>query len=243
LYVDRLFELTADYYAGENFSISLFFGSQSIIPSLFEKPVFTVYNSSITTVGAGLRYDTRDDPISPTRGINFFSSFSLLDKKINGPAEFITVNQILQVSLKKVIFDFDMYIEIFSRNILTLGLSVKEIQGDFLEESDLFKLGGNSSLRGYREEQFRGNRIAWSNIEYRYLVSKRSFLFAFFDTGYYLLSGDEQRKIVEQSGTKMGYGFGMSFETGIGLLSVSYAIASGEGFNNGKIHFGIINQF
>ena len=85
--------------------------------------------------------------------------------------------------------------------------------------------------------------MAWSNIEYRYLISRRSYLFAFFDSGYYLVNGDESKKIVETSAFKNGYGFGMSFETGIGLLSVSYALASGEGFSDGKIHFGIINQF
>lgn len=243
VYVDRFIEITADYQAGENFAFSATFASQSIIPTLFEKPVFTVYNSSILTGGVGLRYDTRDDPISPVSGINFFSSFSISNKKINGPAEFLTTNQVLQVNLKKINFDFDIFLEIFNRNIIALGVSVREIQGDFIEESDYFKLGGNSTLRGYREEQFRGNRVAWSNIEYRYLISRRSYLFAFFDSGYYLVNADEARKIVETSAFKNGYGFGMSFETGIGLLSVSYALASGEGFSDGKIHFGIINQF
>ncbi|MBK6681853.1 MAG: BamA/TamA family outer membrane protein [Ignavibacteriales bacterium] len=243
VYVDRFVEVTADYQTGENFSFSATFASQSIIPTLFEKPVFTVYNSSILTGGVGLRYDTRDDPVSPVSGINFFSSFSISNKKINGPAEFITSNQVLQVNLKKINFDFDLFLELFNRNIVALGVSVREIQGDFIEESDYFKLGGNSTLRGYREEQFRGNRVAWSNIEYRYLISRRSYLFAFFDSGYYLVNGDESKKIVETSAFKNGYGFGMSFETGIGLLSVSYALASGEGFSDGKIHFGIINQF
>lgn len=243
VYVDRFVEMTADYQTGENFSFSATFASQSIIPTLFEKPVFTVYNSSILTGGVGLRYDTRDDPVSPVSGINFFSSFSISNKKINGPAEFITPNQVLQVNLKKINFDFDLFLELFNRNIVALGVSVREIQGDFIEESDYFKLGGNSTLRGYREEQFRGNRVAWSNIEYRYLISRRSYLFAFFDSGYYLVNGDESKKIVETSAFKNGYGFGMSFETGIGLLSVSYALASGEGFSDGKIHFGIINQF
>lgn len=243
VYVDRFVEVTADYQTGENFSFSATFASQSIIPTLFEKPVFTVYNSSILTGGVGLRYDTRDDPVSPVSGINFFSSFSISNKKINGPAEFITPNQVLQVNLKKINFDFDLFLELFNRNIVALGVSVREIQGDFIEQSDYFKLGGNSTLRGYREEQFRGNRVAWSNIEYRYLISRRSYLFAFFDSGYYLVNGDESKKIVETSAFKNGYGFGMSFETGIGLLSVSYALASGEGFSDGKIHFGIINQF
>jgi len=243
LYVDRVIELTAEYFAGENFSLALNFSSRSVIPTLFERPIFTVFNSTITTGGIGLRYDTRDDPISPTGGINFFSYFSISNKKINGPQEFIRPGQLLQVNLRKITFDLDFFYEIFNRNIAALGVSVREIQGDLLEDSDLFRLGGNSTLRGYREEQFRGNRVAWTNIEYRFLLSKRSYLFGFFDTGYYLLTGDEGRAITETSAVKNGYGFGMSFETGIGLLSVSYALAAGEGFSDGKIHFGIINQF
>lgn len=243
LYVDRILELTADYYTGSNFSISLTFASQTIIPTLFAVPVFTVYNSSIITGGVGLKYDTRDDPISPVSGINFFSWFSLSNKKINGPKEFITPGQVLQVNLRKIVFDFDYYLELFNRNILAFGVSVREVQGDLLEESDLFRLGGNSTLRGYREEQFRGNRIAWSNLEYRFLTSTRSYLFAFFDAGYFLLNGNDEKKIAETSSFKTGYGFGMSFETGIGLLSVSYALAAGDGFSDGKLHFGIINQF
>lgn len=243
LYVDRVIELSAEYFAGENFSLALNFSSRSVIPTLFERPVFTVFNSTITTGGIGLRYDTRDDPISPTGGINFFSYFAISNKKINGPAEFITQGQQLQVNLRKITFDLDLYFEVFSRNIAAFGVSVREIQGDLLEDSDLFRLGGNSTLRGYREEQFRGNRVAWTNLEYRFLLTRRSYLFAFFDTGYYLLSGDNNRGIAEATAIKTGYGFGMSFETGIGLLSVSYALASGEGFSDGKIHFGIINQF
>lgn len=243
LYVDRVIELSAEYFAGENFSLALNFSSRSVIPTLFERPVFTVFNSTITTGGIGLRYDTRDDPISPTGGINFFSYFAISNKKINGPAEFITQGQQLQLNLRKITFDLDLYFEVFSRNIAVFGVSVREIQGDLLEDSDLFRLGGNSTLRGYREEQFRGNRVAWTNLEYRFLLTRRSYLFAFFDTGYYLLSGDNNRGITEATAVKTGYGFGMSFETGIGLLSVSYALASGEGFSDGKIHFGIINQF
>ncbi len=243
LYVDRVIEVMAEYFAGENFSLTLNFASRSVIPTLFERPVFTVFNSTITTGGIGLRYDTRDDPISPTGGINFFSYFSISNKKINGPAEFITPGQVLQVNLRKITFDLDLYLELFNRNIAAFGVSVREIQGDLLEDSDLFRLGGNSTLRGYREEQFRGNRVAWTNLEYRFLLTRRSYLFAFFDTGYYLLSGDAGRGIPESTAIKTGYGFGMSFETGIGLLSVSYALASGEGFSDGKIHFGIINQF
>jgi outer membrane protein insertion porin family len=41
----------------------------------------------------------------------------------------------------------------------------------------------------------------------------------------------------------MGYGFGIKIETGIGVLGVSFALAKGDSFSDGKIHFGIVNEF
>jgi outer membrane protein insertion porin family len=41
----------------------------------------------------------------------------------------------------------------------------------------------------------------------------------------------------------MGYGAGLSIETGIGVLGVSYALGQGDAFSDGKIHFGILNEF
>ena len=49
--------------------------------------------------------------------------------------------------------------------------------------------------------------------------------------------------VPEISGFKIGYGLGMNFETALGVLSVSFALAKGDSFSDGKIHFGIINEF
>ena len=52
--------------------------------------------------------------------------------------------------------------------------------GPFFEESDLYRLGGTNTLRGYRENQFLGSRIFWSNLEYRFLLTQRTFAFRIF---------------------------------------------------------------
>jgi len=109
--------------------------------------------------------------------------------------------------------------------------------------SDLYLLGGTNTLRGYREKQFAGNRILWTNLEYRYLLSNRSFVFVFFDTGYYLRNEDLFRKISEVSDFKYGYGLGFNIETTLGILGVSFALGKGDSFGDGKIHFGIVNEF
>jgi outer membrane protein insertion porin family len=118
-----------------------------------------------------------------------------------------------------------------------------ELRGSDFENSDLFRLGGTMSLRGFREQQFLGNRIFWSNFEFRSLLTQRSYAFLFFDTGYYLRNEEPERLILKQEEFKIGYGLGLSLETGLGILAVSFALGQGDSFSDGKIHFGIINEF
>jgi len=40
-----------------------------------------------------------------------------------------------------------------------------------------------------------------------------------------------------------GFGLGLNLETGLGVLRVSYALGKGDTFSDGKIHFGILNEF
>lgn len=117
------------------------------------------------------------------------------------------------------------------------------MKGPYFEISDLYRLGGTNTLRGYRENQFLGNRIFWSNLEYRYSLDKRSFGFVFYDTGYYLRDADKERDITKFESFKTSYGIGLSLETGLGVLQVSYALAQGDSFGDGKIHFGLLNEF
>lgn len=139
--------------------------------------------------------------------------------------------------------DFSTFYEIFSRHILALSIHGRELRGSSFEISDLYFLGGTNSLRGYREKQFQGNRLLWSNFEYRFLLTRRSFAFLFFDSGYFLRSEDLIQDILKISDVKLGYGIGINLETGLGVLGVSFALAKGDSFSDGKIHFGILNEF
>ena len=70
-----------------------------------------------------------------------------------------------------------------------------------------------------------------------------TFAFVFFDTGYYLRNANPSYNIDQISDFKIGYGFGINLETGLGVLGVSFALGKGDSFSEGKIHFGIINEF
>ncbi len=243
LYVQRKIDASIEFRASDEISFSLVLGSEQVIPTLNEYSIFTVYNSSILTTGINLKIDSRDDPYSPTSGFLFINSYSYSRKKINGPADFITPDMETKINLQRLAVEINFYYELFIRNIIAVGIHAKELKGPMFEFSDLYFLGGTNSLRGYRENQFMGSRIAWSNLEYRVLLTPRSYAFLFFDSGYYLRKADEERKIEENSAFKIGYGLGLTIETSLGVLGVSFALAKGDSFGEGKIHFGIVNEF
>lgn len=242
-YVQRHINVQLDYLATEEISAGFIFETQATIPTDNGTNQFTVFNSSTITTGVNFQIDSRDDFYAPTSGVYFLNSYKYSRKKINGPARFITSQTETNITLQKIEVDFNTFFEIFNRNIIAIGVHGRELQGSFFEISDLYFLGGTNSLRGYRERQFQGNRLLWSNLEYRYLLTRRSFAFAFFDSGYFLRSEDQSRNIQKISDVKLGYGIGINLETGLGVLGVSFALAQGDSFSEGKIHFGLLNEF
>jgi outer membrane protein assembly factor BamA len=242
-YVQRRLEASLEYLATETISASVVVSTESVIPTERTIPVFTVFNSSYLTTGLNLKIDSRDDPYSPTEGVLFVNSYIYSRKSINGPQEYITSNLATRINLQRFALTFYTYYKLFSRQVVALGVNARELRGPSFENSDLYTLGGANTLRGYREQQFLGSRIFWSNLEYRFLLSKRTFGFLFFDTGYYLRPEDLSKNISKQEEFLYGYGLGINLETGLGVLAVSYALGKGDTFSDGKIHFGILNEF
>ena len=242
-YVQRDIQASLEYLATETISASIFISTDAVIPTDNGNQIFTVYNSSSVTTGFNLKIDTRDDPYSPTQGILFLNSYSFSRKNISGPVQYFTPNMSTNINLQRIELDLETFYEIFTRQIIAFGVHGRELRGSFFENSDLYRLGGTNSLRGYNESQFLGNRIMWTNLEFRSLLTKRSFVFLFLDTGYYLRNSVPAMNILKSEGFNIGYGIGMDIETGLGVLSVSFALAKGDSFSNGKIHFGIVNQF
>lgn len=230
------------YLFSNDISASLILTSESTIPSENSLTNINVFNSTLFTTGASFRIDTRDDIFAPTKGIKFNNTYKYSSKTIDDIA--LSESGISSDNtLQKFEVDLDMFYSLWTSHILSLGLHGREMKGSLIEYSDLYSLGGTKSLRGYKEKQFRGNRVFWSNLEYRFLFDSRSFMFGFIDSGYLLRRKEPALNILEQEEFKIGYGFGLSLETAIGILKVSYALGEEDSMNNGKIHFGIANEF
>lgn len=242
-YVQRSLNANITFLATESFSSSLTFSQEYTIPTNSIDNKFTVFNSVATNSGINFIYDSRDDIFVPTKGIYILSGFKYSSKNILGPDEYITESTDINPKQFKAELDLLIFKSIYNRHIPFIGLHFKELQGDNIEQSDLYRIGGNNTLRGYQEDQFLGNRLLWTNLEYRYLIEKRSYAFIFTDIAYYSRKNIDSESLNNFSATKIGYGMGITFETGLGMIAVSYALAKGDSFNRGKIHFGLIGEF
>jgi outer membrane protein assembly factor BamA len=239
-YVRRKIDLSGNVLLSENFSVALLLGQDHIIPSSsIVNPI--VSRSQTTTVGGEIRYDSRDDLYSARSGIYYRSDYQVGRKTVSDVTSARSSDQ--DFFVKKFSIDMESYLQPFSRQVIALALHAKDLRSDNIEDGDLYRFGGAITLRGYRENQFAGSSIAWSNLEYRFLMGRRSFLFGFLDTGYYFRPADEQLDVTSSQAFKVGYGVGFRVETSLGLLGVSYALGQGDTFSTGKIHLAIINQF
>lgn len=105
-------------------------------------------------------------------------------------------------------------------------------RGD-LTEFNQFRLGGQGSLRGYRDDQFRGNRLIVGSLEYRFPLYKKIQGALFADFGGVWDTGLRPRNL------KGSYGFGVSMNTPMGPLRLDY----GRGSQGGRFHFTVGTSF
>jgi len=239
-YVRRAFELKADLHVSDAFTVGGIFDQENVIPSSTLSGV-VLSNSRTVTTGLELRYDSRDDIFSPTNGVNYRSDYQFGNKTILGQP--IDSASKTSFTVQKVSFDAEFFVQPFLRQVVAFGVHGRQLTSDNIDVGDLYRFGGATTMRGYRENQFLGSRVGWTNAEYRFLLARRSYFLVFFDTGYYFLPGDDAKGISSIENLKYGYGIGIRLESSLGNIGVSFALGEGDSFSQGKIHIGLINDF
>jgi outer membrane protein insertion porin family len=238
-FVRTQYDITAELMLTDEFSVGVSFSQCSVYPT-------EGYGSSVmaesktTSFGASVRYDSRDNPTTPASGILYSTEYQTGSKQtgISGifPAEEKSTTQ-------RLVFDLSYYLSIFFRQVLATELHLRDFSSSIMDVSDLFRLGGASTLRGYREGQFLGSRIVWTNLEYRFLVAPRSFFYGFVDVGYIVQPVIAAMSMTASEQSKIGYGIGVRMDSALGLIGVSFALGEGDTFSTSKIHIRLINEF
>ena len=163
--------------------------------------------------------DTRDNIYNPTQG----GRVSLSREVAGAGGDF---------NFRKLTIEDQRYHKVGHAQVIALRGQYGVGWGD-ISEFNQYKVGGQNSLRGYREDQFRGSRMALATLEYRFpIVSKvQGALFtdwgAAWDDGY-------TPKDIHGS-----IGIGLSLTTPIGPLRLDY----GRGSDGGRVHFTVGGSF
>jgi outer membrane protein insertion porin family len=117
---------------------------------------------------------------------------------------------------------------------LVLGMDLRTLVSDVVDASDLYRLGGAKTLRGYDEDRFRGETAGRSVLEIRRRIQEGSVGFGFVDIG---VVGDSRAQA--RWSVYPGFGFGLLLESAAGLINVSYAMNLEDGLTAGRVHFGL----
>ncbi len=242
-YTRRNLDLKADFLFSNKFTLSGFIGYDRTIPSDIPNPPVIIADSRILLSGIELKYDSRDNIFIPSKGFLYTTYYSYGNKRIFNFEQVQYLGYPETFSIQRYFIDLDFYSSFVNRQTTLLKLMGGEVKSEVLEDPDYFRIGGNKYIRGYRNEQFLASRLAAGNLEFRYSISRKGFLFGFYDAGYYFRPYQPVNNNPEQSGFLYGYGVGIRLETGLGLIGVSYALGKDTDILDGIINFGLINDF
>ena len=164
-----------------------------------------------------LTRDTRDYFLNPTRGRRDSIAFEVSRSDFR---------------LRKVWLSLQQYFPTWRKQTVAIELHGAAAWGVNIPPTELFYLGGATTLRGYDEDWFSGPRRVYANLEYRFLVGPDSQLFVFTDLGAVTLI--ETPSVFDT--LRVGYGFGARLESRGGILRINYGLAAGDSLLRGKIH-------
>jgi outer membrane protein assembly factor BamA len=195
-------------------------------------------NVSSNSYGLSLFNRQLDYIPNPSKGYTFFLEGSIGSRK----SKISDTSSVAKSTVFRVNFTTEWFLPISRRNIIRFATVNEFYYAPEIYQNELYRFGGQNSLRGFNEDELFASAKSVLTIEYRFLLDRNSNLFVFYDQAYY-----------ENSGTKysrdhpFGFGTGLSFGTDLGIFSVSYALGSQMQnailLNNGKIHFGYIAYF
>ena len=91
--------------------------------------------------------------------------------------------------------------------------------------NELFRIGGANSIRGYNEQSIFTNGYSYSNIEFRYLLDRSSYLYSITDFGAYKESTTNKIKKL------LGIGVGYQFKINNNFVNLGYVISTNSRTN------------
>jgi outer membrane protein insertion porin family len=236
-YVRWEFSVQGEMDVSDAVGFSATLSRTSIVPTEAGRRWFEA--SRLVLGGAAVRVDTRDNRRVPRSGVFYRTSYEAGSKAIDAGVGGVARRE----QSTRITADLECAVELWPRHVLTFAAHGREFRSSTQDPGNFFRLGGATTLRGYREDQFAGTRVGWGGVEYRLLTSPFSYLCVFLDGGYVRTPTLPGVGLAASELTRVGYGVGSLLETRIGMLGISLALGEGDTYRTAKFHLRLVNDF
>lgn len=235
-YQQRNIELESYYSMGNGMRITANLGQSTSTASVSDAQRIEP-DGSKRFAEFGIEWSTVNKFEVPTSGLYLKIGVGTVRKSIED-AGLLTITQ------NYIESTFQHFISLGKQSVLASSVNSFYVLSEVFTDSDLYRFGGATSLRGFSEEQFQASRVLWGDVEYRFLTDASSYLFVFGAAGTYhrpilFSETDVSFKTTEYLHS---FGFGLSYNIRIGRIKFTYALSPAESLGNGKVHVGIVTR-
>lgn len=210
--------------------------------------ILDVKNSAF---GLEVSWQKLDYRFNPRKGWRILASGSAGTRQIKRNQAILEVAESFYDSLPGKIFRFNLegtvekYFPVMERSTLKTSARMGAIiSEEAIFQNEQYRIGGNRLLRGFDEESIFATFFTVFTLEYRLLIGQNSYFYAFSDYAYL---EDRRSGKPLRIDHPLGFGAGLTFETGAGVFGISIAAGKTDDlqadFRNPKIHFGYVSIF
>lgn len=167
-------------------------------------------------------FDSRDNVFNPTEGARYSLSAEFAGGSLGGDFDF-----------NKYTAEGRQYHKVGRDHVIATRLTAGYADGS-MPENGKFSVGGSDTLRGYKDDQFEGDKMLAATAEYRFPVVSKVQGVVFTDIANAWEGGSYKLDDLNYS-----VGVGLRLTTPIGPVRIDYA----KGEQGGRAHFSFGGQF
>lgn len=139
------------------------------------------------------------------------------------------------------LLDISLLEKITKKSSIYIHNKTETIEGNNLTENEFFQIGGANTIRGFYEESIFTPSYNFTNLEYRLLTSRESYIYTFSDVGI-------TKNTTENSNDRLySFGLGYAYKTKGGFINLNYAFGKINktpfNFNQGIFHIKLTTTF
>jgi len=187
-----------------NWAIHYDYSTSKIITAALSTETTTPFNSQF--IGVSFQYKAPMNDVFSSQKSQLHFTPKVGQRIANSQTE----NQLKINVFASYIFEFN------DRNSLYLANNSGYLNSASFLQNEMYRIGGEKSIRGFNVQSLFATKYAFFNVAYRFLISKKSFIYTITDFG--------QFKDLNASKKALSIGAGYQFLTNNSKVNLHYAL-------------------